>query len=445
MNQQLALVIEDDRTLSRAYRRVLTDLGYNVVVSDTVSEARLCIRNLAPSLILVDIELPDGNGLDLMDELRSSTRERFIVISGNTSQRAAIKSIRHRAVEFVSKPVALRELKRIIGEAFVADSIDNASKPVEENRPALRLDDDTPGCWINHGSSPALVELRTAISFSAEQRKGHALIVGEPGLEKRSVAMTLHHRARRSGNIVFVDCEACPTEALSENLFGGDSYGHSRHIGEGGSIARAVGGTLVLDNVDSLSRELQSALSMFLDTGVYKRRTADASFKAVVAVVGIVSDQGKVGSLRTDFSARLGQVTLNIPSVCECVRDIPNIAQWLLPQSTGYQPHYTFSNTMMSQLLDAPWTHNISEMRELIQASVDAKASSTDTHGRLELPQAHQYSNWDPFNDLVGLTLRDFGDQLITSTLAYCQGDKAKTAKALNISLKTLYNRLNSQ
>jgi len=336
-------------------------------------------------------------------------------------------------------------LKRIIGEAFVADSIDNASKPVEENRPALRLDDDTPGCWINHGSSPALVELRTAISFSAEQRKGHALIVGEPGLEKRSVAMTLHHRARRSGNIVFVDCEACPTEALSENLFGGDSYGHSRHIGEGGSIARAVGGTLVLDNVDSLSRELQSALSMFLDTGVYKRRKAEASFKAVVAVVGIVSDQGKVGSLRTDFSARLGQVTLNIPSVCECVRDIPNIAQWLLPQSTGYQPHYTFSDTMMSQLLDAPWTHNISEMRELIQTSVDAKASSTDTHGRLELPQAHQYSNWDPFNDLVGLTLRDFGDQLIASTLAYYQGDKAQTAKALNISLKTLYNRLNSQ
>jgi two-component system response regulator HydG len=380
-----------------------------------------------------------------MDELRNSTRERFIVISGNTSQRAAIKSIRHRAVEFVSKPVALRELKRIIGEAAAADSIDNESKSAEQDRSVSRLGDDTPDCWIKHGSSPALVELRTAISFSAEQRKGHALIVGEPGLEKRSVAIELHHRARRQGNIMFVDCKAITRKALNDELFGDDGNSYGRYTDEGGSIARAVGGTLVLDNVDSLSRELQSALSMFLDTGVYKRRGTEAGFKAVVAVVGIISDQGKVGSLRTDFTARLGQVTLNIPSLRECVRDIPTIAQWLLTQSTGYQPHYTFSDAMMSQLPKAPWSHNISEMRALIQASVDAMASSKDTDGQLQLPQAHQHSDWDPFNDLVGLTLRDFGDQLVAATLSDCQGDKAKTAKRLNISLKTLYNRLNSQ
>ena len=445
MAQQLALVIEDDLTLSRAYRRVLTGLGYHVEVSHTISEARLRIRDLAPSLILVDIELPDGNGLDLMDELRSSTRERFIVISGNSSQRAAIKSIRHRAVEFVAKPVALRELKRIIGEAFSADTINNTSKPDKQYRSVSTLDDDTVDCWINHGGSPALVDLRIAISFSAELRQGHALIIGEAGLEKHSVAHALHQRARRQGNIVFVDCKANTEKELIHELFGDTGNSHAHGTGEGGSIAKAVGGTLVLDHVDTLSKELQSALSMYLDTGMFKRPGTTASFKAVAAVVGIVSDQGKVGSLRTDFSARLGQVTLNIPSLRECVCDIPSIAQWILPQSKGYQSHFTYSVTMMSQLIQAPWMHNVSELRAVIQSSVDAMKHLDDENGVLQLPSAHEQSHWNPFHELVGMTLRDFGDQLIASTLTHCKDDKVKTAKALNISLKTLYNRLNSQ
>ena len=185
---------------------------------------------------------------------------------------------------------------------------------------------------------------------------------------------------------------------------------------------------------------------MFLDTGVFKRPGTETSFKAVVAVVGIISDQGNVGSLRTDFSARLGQVTLNVPSLRECVRDIPTIAQWLLPQSAGYRAHHAFSDSMMTQFLQMPWTHNVSEMRAAIQAAVDAMTGpDDDACNQLQLPQDYQHKDWNPFNDLVGLTLREFGNQLITSTLSHCQGDKAKTAKMLNISLKTLYNRLNSQ
>ena len=184
---------------------------------------------------------------------------------------------------------------------------------------------------------------------------------------------------------------------------------------------------------------------MYLDTGVFKRSGTATSFKAVAAVVGIVSDQGNVSSLRTDFSARLGQVTLNIPSLRECVYDIPTVAQWLLPQSTGYQPHFTFSDTMMSQLVQNPWQHNVSELRAVIQSSVDAMSHPDAANGELQLTSAHEHSNWNPFHDLVGMTLRDFGDQLIASTLAYCQDDKVKTAKTLNISLKTLYNRHNSQ
>lgn len=445
MSPQLALIIEDDRTLSRAYRRVLKDLGYNVEISHTIADARLSIRDLAPTLILVDIQLPDGNGLDLMDELRSSTRERFIVISGNSSQRAAIKSIRNRAVEFIDKPISLQELKRVIGEAVTPDRVDVAGKTQNSAPLASTPESDEADCWINYGSSPPLVELRTAISFSAELRKGHALIVGEPGLEKRSVAMVLHQRSRRQGNIVFFDCANHADNTLGDKLFGDKRKSSLNDSEQSGSIAKAAGGTLVLENVDKLSRDIQSALSMFLDTGVYRCPGTDASFKAVVAVVGIVSEHGMVASLRKDFSARLGQVTLRVPSLRECVGDIRTIAQWLLRQSAGYKQHYTLPEELVSQLVEAPWMQNIHELRTAIQSSVDAMGHDAESHGKLHLTQEYQCDDWNPFDDLVGMTLRDFGDQLIVATLADCKGDKMKTAQTLDISLKTLYNRLNSQ
>ncbi|MFK8083331.1 MAG: sigma-54-dependent transcriptional regulator [Granulosicoccus sp.] len=438
MRSPLALVIEDDQALSRAYQRVLTELGYRVDASDNVSDARLKIRSTAPGLILVDIELPDGNGLDLMNELRNSTRERFIVISGNSSQRAAIKSIRHRAVKFVSKPVSLGELKQLIGEPVSENNVAPDSESDDKARSATSRHIDSNDCWINYGNSPALVDLRTAISFSAELRKGHALIVGEPGLDKRSIAVELHKRSRRSGKIVFVDCAEPSNSALKSKLFGSASSDSQ------GSIAAAVGGTLVLENVNALSDELQSTLSLFLDEGIFKHPDSEKVYKAITAVVGIMSDQAGLVPLKNDLQARLSQVTLNVPSLRECTGDALAIAQWLLNKIGDGQSDNVMSKSMQSQISQAPWSNNITELRNTIQAAVDYAATSPNSSGQLELPDTLQHKYSAPLTDLVGLTLREFNKQLVVATLAHHKGDKATTATTLGISLKTLYNRLNS-
>ncbi|MFK7857439.1 MAG: sigma-54-dependent transcriptional regulator [Granulosicoccus sp.] len=442
MSRKLALVIEDDQTLSRAYQRVLVDLGYRVEISNNIADARLMIRDMAPVLILVDIELPDGNGLDLMDELRNSTRERFIVISGNSTQRAAIKSIRHRAVKFVTKPVSLSELKLLVGEAITNDSDVVDLSGITTQTTAT----DTPeyeDSWINHGNSPALVELRTAISFSAELRKGHALIVGEPGLEKRSIAIELHKRSRRSGKIVFMDCANQTDKNLQREMFGLNSN-QDRSAMDQGCIGTAAGGTLVLDNVDKLSDEMQSVLSLFLDTGIFKQPDSEQGYKAIVAVLGIVSDQGKPDCLRTDFVARLSKVTLNVPSLRECASDIPAISNWLLATIKHKETDYFMPGSMLSQMREARWPGNISELRNAIQGAVDHATIAGSSENKLHLPKKLQQHRWEPLTEMVGLTLRDFGKQLIVATLAHHQGDKAKTAQTLGISLKTLYNRLNT-
>jgi len=438
-----ALIIEDDPSLSRAYQRVLVDLGYRVEIANSVADARLQVRNFAPALILVDIELPDGNGLDLMDELRNSTKERFIVISGNSSQVAAIKSIRHRAVEYIVKPVSLSDLKRSVGKAI--------SEVTEQSNPDISPASKAPSesnterqdCWINHGDSPSLVELRTALSFSAELRKGHALIIGEAGLEKCVIAMELHKRSRRKGKIAFLDCTSQASIDLQTELFG-TFISANETIERRGCIDTAAGGTLVLQNVDYLSQELQSSISLFLDTGTFKRAGSEQGFNATVAVVGILSDQSKLDSLKKDFALRIGKVSLYVPSLRDCVGDVAKIARWLLEQIKPPKSGYTLSDSMSAQISEARWPGNVRELRDAIQMAIDHSASSELPGDELHLPEALQNNRWDPLDELVGLTLRDFSKGLVLATLAHHHGEKISTAKTLGISLKTLYNRLNS-
>jgi len=438
-----ALIIEDDPALSRAYQRVLVDLGYRVEIANSVADARLQVRNFAPALILVDIELPDGNGLDLMDELRNSTKERFIVISGNSSQVAAIKSIRHRAVEYIVKPVSLSDLKRSVGKA-ISDVTEQSNPDISPTIKApSESNPERQDCWINHGDSPSLVELRTALSFSAELRKGHALIIGEAGLEKCVIAMELHKRSRRKGKIAFLDCASQANIDLQTELFGTFSSANET-IERRGCIDTAAGGTLVLQNVDYLSQELQSSISLFLDTGTFKRAGSEQGFNATIAVVGILSDQSKLDSLKKDFALRIGKVSLYVPSLRDCVGDVAKIARWLLEQIKPPKSGYTLSDSMSAQISEARWPGNVRELRDSIQMAIDHSASSELPGDELHLPEALQNNRWDPLDELVGLTLRDFSKGLVLATLAHHHGEKVSTAKTLGISLKTLYNRLNS-
>lgn len=455
--QPRAVVLEDNVELATNYQQVLMSVGYETTLAHNISDARLSIRDCSPELILIDIELPDGNGLDLMDELGASTRGRFIVISGNDTQRAAMKSIRHQAVELLIKPVSIEHLRQCLTPPVSSINMTSANDCSNNVDKASASDDDNisknsqyPGFWIDYGSGSALKNLRIAASLSAERRRGHALICGPAGVDKLSVARAVHYRSRRLGECVVVDCASEQDDSARTRFFGSMDSGSGK-TNHKGYLEQAKGGTLVLQNIQYLPSSIQSALMAFLDSGQFRPVDAVSSIRLVVAVVGITdelsdNDNSPTHGLRTDFVFRLAQVRLNVPGLSECVGDIESIACFILSTlvPTGEEA-VQFSKNALEKIARTQWHGNIRELRSAI-----GDALTHHQHGQqLELchypsETASGQSDGVAINRFVGSSVWDFEKQLILGTLEHHAGDRKVAAKVLGISLKTLYNRLNS-
>ncbi len=437
-----SLVLEDDVTLARAYQRILESLGYDVAVAHRVDEARALIRDKAPELLLIDIDLPDGNGLDLMEELRNDTRGRFIVISGDDSQRAAIKSIRNQAVELLLKPVDLASLRQRLTPL--------AAGSVDRDRPESSMGTKVGGKagWIHVGTHHALSALRTAMSYSAERSRGHALITGETGVEKTSVAHAVHERGRRAGQCLVIDCSDEQGEIGMVRIFGQEDP-KTGEILHRGYIEQAAAGTLVLDHVEKLPSVIQSRLLPFLDSGSFRRVDGVRGAEATLSVIGIARSSGTTDvdetSLRSDFLFRLAQITLAVPNLRQCRDDIQSIADSILAHSAGKRiGDIVFSEASKSRIANATWRRNIRELRSIIEQSV--AATNPGEAVEILLDEAHSVAT-EPESEIdkwVGTTIWEFERQLLNATLAHFEGDKEKTSRTLGVSLKTLYNRMNA-
>ena len=431
-----ALVLEDDLASASVYKRVLVSLGYVVRLTHTIAAARAAIRELAPDLMLVDISLPDGNGLDLMGELRNDTRGRFIVISGDASQRTIIKSIRHRAVELLHKPVSLEELK--IHLSSNRKAMEAASDRVQDSEP----------CWTYHGDHPSLVTLRTAMSLSAERSRAHSLIDGECGVDKLAVAREVHRRGRRPGPLVVVDCQEVENSDTVVRFFGQEDP-ESGDILHEGYIEQAAAGTLVLDYVEHLSKQLQARLLPVFDSGQFKRVNGKDGAQATLAIVGIARDKATAdvdeSSLRSDFLFRLMQNTLTVPTLQQCRKDLPRIANFILQATAADLPDsYQFSESSLNLLQSQSWPHNILELRSAIKRALAATLPGHTVEISDGVSNSEQTLLNPDINAWVGSTVWEMEKELLLATLAHSSGDKERTARTLDISLKTLYNRLNS-
>ncbi len=431
-----SLVLEDDETLAGGYKRVLASLGYDVQVCHRVVDARNVIRDRAPDLMLVDIDLPDGNGLDLMDELRNDTRGRFIVISGDTSQRAAIKSIRNQAVELLLKPVSLETLRERLRQDDPVDNRAAATAGLEHD------------CWITQGQHHALSALRTAISFSAERSRGHALITGESGVDKPGVARYIHHRGRRAGRCVIVDCSAEQGETGMIRLFGQQNPDTGAILHKG-YIDQAAAGTLVLDYVEQLSADMQSRLLPLLDTGYFRRVGAQQGAEATVALIGIARESGTTdvddSALRSDFLFRLAQTSLPVPNLRQCGDDVIPIAQQLLAVAArGRSDKPAFSADALKLIRQSAWLRNIRELNSAIERSLAATPEGVEIQLSAAVLGETTDTAQSDIEKWVGTSVWEMERQLLHATLAHFDGDKERTSQTLGVSLKTLYNRMNA-
>lgn len=438
-----AVVLEDDDTLAAALVRVVASLGYDVDSAGTIGRARELIAAREPAIMLVDVTLPDGDGLEFMAELQAALRMNFVVITGDASQQVAVKCIRARAFDMLPKPIGVDDLKRAVIRAVEAHENSVLDGELTTAEMTVRADLST----IGVGDADSSELLRTQIRQAASTGNNAALIEGDPGTEKNAVAEAIHASAKRTGRLIMINCAAEVDEAASNRFFGRAARDGQYPLT--GYLEQADGGTILLDDVTALPIALQASLLQFLDEKQFRRMEGTESVRADVFVSAIFREDPKLalseGRLRRDFHDRLAKFTVKVPSLVDRHPDILSIAEHLLREINDRNgTAKVLTEAAKTTIVEHSWPGNVRELKNVLHRA----ALESDATTQLDIRDLDDMSMANPgeapISDFVGKTFWQIEKELLYATLDHNDGDKETTARMLGISLKTLYNRLHA-
>jgi two-component system, NtrC family, response regulator AtoC len=435
-----ALVVEDDKNALSALAELVADEGFVVEKAASVASARARLAAQTPDVVLLDLILPDGTGFDLIKDLQGQTdRIEIVVITGHASVSTAVDALRHGASDYLTKPVDVARLKLML--ANLARSRELRPRLSELRRQVREVG----GFGTLVGASPAMEQVYEMVSRVAPS-SASVLITGESGTGKELVAQAIHQLSRRAANpYLVVNCGA-----LSPTLIESELFGHERGSFTGadrahrGYFERADGGTLFLDEVSELPFDLQAKLLRVLEAGTVTRLGAEKVTKVDVRIIAATNRDldARVAEnqFRGDLLYRLKVFPIELPSLRERTEDIPALAHHFLGELNRKEgAAKTFSSAALGILERCAWPGNVRELKNVIhRAFILADKEIGPPHlapelaGR-QLPAGHPES--------LG-TLAEAERRLILATLEHFDGDRRKTAGALDVSLRTLYNRL---
>lgn len=445
-----ALVVEDDADSLTALAELVGLEDFAVVTAQTLEEAREQLRAQLPDVMLIDLMLPDGDGMELLRDLDAPPRPDVVLITGHASLDTAVDALRMGATDYLTKPVDIARLKTIL--AHVRRSSELRSE-VESLRGELRKLGRF-GPLI--GSSPEMAAVYDLIAKVAPT-DATVMVTGDSGTGKELVAQTVHRLSRRrAAAFLPVNCGA-----VAQNLIESELFGHERGSFTGadrqhkGHFERATGGTLFLDEITEMPVELQVKLLRVLETGTLTRLGGEQPLAVDVRVIAatnrIPEEAVDEGKLREDLFYRLKVFPIALPPLRQRRQDIELLAQHFLNefnQADGGAKR--FSKATLDRLLMHHWPGNVRELKNVIQrayilahdeigpdclpAEIGAGAGA-NTAAAASGPVLHVS---------VGASMAETERRLILATLDRFQGDRRRTAETLGISLKTLYNRINA-
>jgi len=444
-----ALIVDDDANFRSSLAALVAREGFEASEAGSLAAAREGLRERAADVALVDLKLPDGNGLELLhgeDAAVSPDDVEFVVITGNATVDSAVDALRDGAADYLTKPVDRARLKTVLANVARTREL---KQEVQDLRRELR-ELGRFGPMI--GRSKSMQEVYDLVARVAPT-EATVLITGESGTGKELVAETLHRLSRRRGRpFLAVNCGAMSPTLIESELFGhekGSFTGADRR--RKGYFEQAAGGTLLLDEITEMPVELQVKLLRVLETGRLLRVGGTENVEVDVRVVAAsnrspeeaVSD----GSLREDLFYRLNVFPIGLPPLREREGDVELLAESFLEelnQAEGAQKRW--SRAAVRRLRSLPWTGNVRELknavhRAFILSDEEIVADTLPDEGASPGPAPDQGGR--ELRVAVGASIAEVERRLILATLEELEGDKRRAAETLGISLKTLYNRLN--
>ena len=432
------LVVEDDRTLNRLMARHLEETGHEIASAYSWADAKRALADQDPSLILLDIRLPDEEVIERLPELVDHCP--VVVLTAYGSIQNAVKAVKLGASEYLTKPVNIAELDLAVTRTLEADAL---RRDYQFCKSQLQTRLEQPMI----GASQAFRDLLRQIELVAGADTT-VLIQGESGVGKELVAQSIHMLSpRASKNIVAIDC--C---TLQENLFESELFGHEKGAFTGadrrknGLIEMAEGGTVFLDEIGELPPALQSKLLRVLETGRYRRlggtKDLPSNVRFVTATNRNLKEASEAGEFRADLFYRLAGFTITVPPLRERREDIPLLAQHFV-QTRSF--HRNVEKHLTSQALDVlasrSWPGNVRELKNAIERGIllsGAAAALQPKHFGLvdeadrRLSQVALCFEHEP-------TLEEVKQAYLARLLEEHGGRRAEVARVLGVSERNTY------
>ncbi|MCS7044809.1 MAG: sigma-54 dependent transcriptional regulator [Gemmataceae bacterium] len=362
------LVIDDEESVRYSFRYVFEDQAVKVVTAATASEGRRAVDEHHPEVIVLDLQLPDRSGLDLLRELRELDPKRPIVfITAHGTTETAIEAMKHGAFDYLSKPLELERLTQILGRAFDAARLMHV--------PALLSPEEVGDRIV--GRSEVMQEMCKAIGRIAPQDVT-VLILGESGTGKELVARAIYHHSRRADKpFLAINCAAIPETMLESELFGHEQGAFT------GATRRRIGkfeqchqGTLLLDEIGDMAPSLQAKMLRVLQEQEFQRLGGTQTLKTDVRILAATNQnlEQRVaeGKFRGDLYYRLKGVTVTLPPLRERRSDIAELAHHFLfrfNRELGMDLRGIAPATL-ALLQEYAWPGNVRELQSVIREAM---------------------------------------------------------------------------
>jgi len=437
------LLVDDEQAFRTILGSELAHADYRVTTAGTLGEAREILRQRVFDLVLLDVRLPDGSGLDLLAEIKESApTTEVVMLTGHATVEAAIRAMKSGALDFLTKPFKPEQLEAVLDKAVQRQALQRSNTALEHEVARIHPSDG----FI--GQSSGVRELLQLVSRVAET-ESTVLIRGESGVGKELIARAVHRRSPRSRQpFVVVDCAS-----LHENLLQSELFGHEKGAYTGairlkhGLFEVADRGTIFLDEIGELTPALQVKLLRVLETGVFRRvgGTADihVDVRMIAATNRALEVMMKEGSFREDLYYRLNVFSLQIPPLRERGEDVPILVEHFIRHSRVPQKRTVrVSDPALEVLRRYPWPGNVRELENVIERALilcDAGVIEPE-HLPLGVRLEPSFRSTEENHHLV--TLEEVERRYVIRVLEECRGHRQKAASILGISERNLYRKL---
>jgi DNA-binding NtrC family response regulator len=459
-------IIDDERNIQATLAAILDRRGYAAAPAFTGRQGLQMIAEQRPDVVLLDLGLPDGEGLELLQEIRKDYPDLpVIVVTAHDSLNNAIASIKIGAFHFISKPYVPEELLSLVAKALEQkglrqETIQLREETVRLKKRVQRAESQLEPVYKNL-KMRELFELIDQIAPS----EANVLIVGESGVGKEVFANRIHELSvRANGPLIKLNCAAFPQNMIEGELFGykkGAFTGASQDFP--GMLSAAAEGTLFLDEIAEMPIDLQTRFLRVLQEREFRplgsTQVIKADFRLVAASNRRPDDAIRTGRLREDLFYRLNTFTLSIPPLRERTEDILELAQLFLQRfcTKMNKPLLTIQSEAYEVLLRYHWPGNVRQLQNVIERAVVLTQGSMITPRNLpqeivhsspgELPMRQELAPITPtqhrgITESQSFNLAEREKAALVAALDQCNGNKKKAAELLGIHRPTLYTKL---